>query len=173
MLHVNTPSIERTVIVGKGSNTQKGWKTKEFVGPEGFFWRTAASLTVQDKQGTREQLSLNKKQKQLWIIQVTTQVCSGNNTDCSGNNLNKLEYVIRPLKKHFLWIVGLLESMFIYCICTQYLIGAPFALITASIRRGMEMISLWHCWGGVEAQVSLTVAFSSSAFFGLLFLIKI
>ncbi len=26
-----------TVIVGKGSNTQKWWKTKEFVGPEGFF----------------------------------------------------------------------------------------------------------------------------------------
>ncbi len=41
----------------------------------------------------------------------------------------------------------------------------------ASIRRGMEVISLWHCWGGMEAQVSLTVAFSSSAFFGLLFLI--
>ncbi len=61
--------------------------------------------------------------------------------------------------------------MFIYCICTQYLVGAPFALITASIRRGMEVISLWHCWGGMEAQVSLTVAFSSSAFFGLLFLI--
>ncbi len=35
----------------------------------------------------------------------------------------------------------------------------------------MEVISLWHCWGGMEAQVSLTVAFSSSAFFGLLFLI--
>ncbi len=63
--------------------------------------------------------------------------------------------------------------MFIYCICTQYLVGAPFALITASIRRGMEVISLWHCWGGVEAQVSLTVAFSSSAFFGLLFLISL
>ncbi len=61
--------------------------------------------------------------------------------------------------------------MLIYCICTQYLVGAPFALITASIRRGMEVISLWHCWGGMEAQVSLTVAFSSSAFFGLLFLI--
>ncbi len=61
--------------------------------------------------------------------------------------------------------------MFIYCICTQYLVGAPFALITASIRRGMEVIGLWHCWGGMEAQVSLTVAFSSSAFFGLLFLI--
>ncbi len=34
-------------------------------------------------------------------------------------------------------------------------------LITASIWRGMEVISLWHCWGGMEAQVSLTVAFSS------------
>ncbi len=40
--------------------------------------------------------------------------------------------------------------MLIYCICTQYLVGAPFALITASIRRGMEVISLWHCWGGVK-----------------------
>ncbi len=57
--------------------------------------------------------------------------------------------------------------MFIYCICTQYLVGAPFTLITASIRRGMEVISLWHCWGGMEAQVSLTVAFSSSALLGL------
>ncbi len=53
-------------------NTQKCWKTKEFVRTEGFFWRTAGSLTVQDKQVTREQLSLNKK-TQLWIIQVTTQ----------------------------------------------------------------------------------------------------
>ncbi len=61
--------------------------------------------------------------------------------------------------------------MLIYYICTQYLVGAPFALITASIRRGMEVISLWHCSGGMEAQLALTVAFSSSAFFGLLFLI--
>ncbi len=61
--------------------------------------------------------------------------------------------------------------MFIYCICTQYLVEAPFALITASIRRGMEVISLWHCWGGMEAQVSLTVAFSSSALLGLVSLI--
>ncbi len=35
----------------------------------------------------------------------------------------------------------------------------------------MEVISLWHCWGGMEAQVSLTVAFNSSEFFGLLFFI--
>ncbi len=40
--------------------------------------------------------------------------------------------------------------MLIYCICTQYLVGAPFALITALIRRGMEVISLWHCWGGMK-----------------------
>ncbi len=40
--------------------------------------------------------------------------------------------------------------MFIYCIYTQYFVGAPFALITVSIRRGMEVISLWHCWGGVK-----------------------
>ncbi len=40
--------------------------------------------------------------------------------------------------------------MFIYCICTQYLVGAAFALITASIRRGTEVISLWHRWGGMK-----------------------
>ncbi len=36
-------------------------KEDDFVGAEWFFWRTADSLTVQDKQGTHEQLSLNKK----------------------------------------------------------------------------------------------------------------
>ncbi len=91
-------------------------------------------------------------------------------------NTNSLSQQIRILHKNstkhiFLWIVVLLESMLIYCICTQYLVGAPFALITASLRRGMEVIGLWQCWGGMEAQVSLTVAFSSSAFFCLLFLI--
>ncbi len=54
--------------------------------------------------------------------------------------------------------------MLIYCICTQYLLGAPFALITASIRRGMEVISLWHCWGGMEAQVSLKLENEISIF---------
>ncbi len=61
--------------------------------------------------------------------------------------------------------------MLIYSICTQYLVEAHFSLITASIRHGMEVISLWHCLGCMEAQVSLTVSFSSSEFFGLLFLI--
>ncbi len=63
-------SQNHTVIVGKGSNTQKCWKTKEFVGAEGFFWRTADSLTVQNKQGTHEQLS----------IKNTAVDHSGNNT---------------------------------------------------------------------------------------------
>ncbi len=79
----------------------------------------------------------------------------------------RMDRLVRDDRK---WIVGLLGSMFIYCIWTKYLVEAHFALITASIRRGMEVISLWHCWGGLEAQVSLTVAFSSSAFFGLLVL---
>ncbi len=58
--------------------------------------------------------------------------------------------------------------MFIYCICTQYLVGTPFSLITASILHYLEVISLWHCWGGMEVQVSLTAAFSLSTFCGLL-----
>ncbi len=64
----------------------------------------------------------------------------------------------------------------IYCICTQYLVGAPFALITASIWRGMEVIScgtaevvwkprfLWqwpsghlHCWSGCLSSFLLII----------------
>ncbi len=33
------------------------------MGPEWFFWRTADSLTVQDKQGTHEQLPQKKKKE--------------------------------------------------------------------------------------------------------------
>ncbi len=56
-------------------------------------------------------------------------------------------------------------------ICIQYLVGPPFAWITASMRRGMDAISLWHCSGGMEAQVALIVAFRSSALLGLVSLI--
>ncbi len=58
-----------------------------------------------------------------------------------------------------------MKSMSMYS--TQYLVGAPFAWITAAMRRGMESISLWHCSGVMRAQVALIVAFSSSALFGL------
>ena len=53
----------------------------------------------------------------------------------------------------------------------QYLVGNPFALITASMRRGIEAISLWHCLGVMEAQISLMLAVSSSLFLGLVPLI--
>ncbi len=58
-----------------------------------------------------------------------------------------------------------MKSMSMYS--TQYLVGAPFAWITAEMRRGMESISLWHCSGVMRAQVALIVAFSSSALLGL------
>ncbi len=53
----------------------------------------------------------------------------------------------------------------------QYLVGPPFAWITASRRRGMEAISLWHCSGVMEAQVALIAAFRSSTLLGLVSLI--
>ncbi len=59
--------------------------------------------------------------------------------------------------------------MFIYCICTQYLVGAPFALITASIWRGMEVISLWHCWGGMKPRFLWQWPSAHLHIFGLLF----
>ncbi len=61
--------------------------------------------------------------------------------------------------------------MLIYSICTQYLVGVPFALITASIRRGMEVISLWHCWGGMKPRFLWQWPSAHLHFFGLLFLI--
>ncbi len=33
--------------------------------------------------------------------------------------------------------------MFIYCICTQYFVGASFALITASTRRDLFCFVVW------------------------------
>ncbi len=60
---------------------------------------------------------------------------------------NVMKSIILPI------LSGYLESVLkvpqahvlIYSICIQYLVGAPFALITASIRRGLEVIRLWHC----------------------------
>ncbi len=55
-------------------------------------------------------------------------------------------------------------------LCTRYLVGPPFAWITAAMRRGMESISLWHCSGVMEAHVAL-IAVRSSALLGLVSLI--
>ncbi len=36
---------------------------------------------------------------------------------------------------------------------TQYLVGAPFAWMTASMRRGMKVISPWHCSGVMKPRL--------------------
>ncbi len=51
------------------------------------------------------------------------------------------------------------------------MVGALLAWITASMRHGIETINLWHCWGVIEAQVALIVAFSSSLLFVQMLLI--
>ncbi len=82
----------------------------------------------------------------------------------------KLEYYLRPIQRKDFRNLGQLKSMNMKSISmysTQYLVGAPFAWITAAMRRGMESISLWHCSGVMRAQVALIVAFSSSALLGL------
>ncbi len=40
-------------------------------------------------------------------------------------------------------------------LCTQYLVGAPLAQMTASVRCGMGVISLWHCRGTIEPSACL------------------
>ncbi len=36
-------------------------------------------------------------------------------------------------------------------LCIQYLVGPPFVLITASMRRGMKAIIPWHCSGVMKS----------------------
>ncbi len=64
--------------------------------------------------------------------------------------------------------VRLLKSMFI---SMHSILGRASFCITASIRRGMEVINLWHCSGLMEAQVVLIAAFRSSTLLGLVSLI--
>ncbi len=47
--------LERVQVYKNAGKPKYVWEA------EGFFWRTADSLTVPDKQETHEQLSLNKK----------------------------------------------------------------------------------------------------------------
>ncbi len=63
-------SQNHTVTAGKGSNMQKCWKTAESTERGGFVWRTVLSSTVQNKQGTHEQPTQNKRT--VGIIQVTS-----------------------------------------------------------------------------------------------------
>ncbi len=70
-------------------------------------------------------------------------------------HIYKLEYFIRPIQNIFLWIIGLLESLLIYCICTQYLVGAPLAL----------NYCLNSAWYGGDQFVALLRWFGSPGFF--------
>jgi len=57
--------------------------------------------------------------------------------------LKKIAYFIRPIKEVFL-IQKKIQSSNIYVqLCTQYLVGNPFAEMTASMRRGMEVFFLY------------------------------
>ncbi len=81
----------------------------------------------------------------------------------------KLEYYIRSITKRI--FLTEMSGFWKVCsfLCTQYLVGAPFAWIAASMRRGIEAISLWHRSGVMEAQVALIAAFGSAGLLGLVF----
>ncbi len=104
-----------------------------------------------------------------WSVMSSHAAFMASNRDIWSCALWSYTYINKKVFLVNCWSSGkyihLLIYIYIYIyiythIHTQYLVGAPFALITASIRHGMEVIRLWHCRGGMEAQVSLTVAFS-------------
>ena len=53
------------------------------------------------------------------------------------------EYYIRPTQKKRIYNTQILTLVKYITFFTPHLLGAP--LITASVRRGMEAIRLWHC----------------------------
>ncbi len=116
--------------------------------------------------------------KSLWIKASAKCVMEMHNCDDFGFHLTKthqfttqqLEYFIRPNNNNIfsellafwkvdftLYVLNTWEGL----LCFNYCLNVPG-------HGGDQFV---HSWGGMEAQVFLTVAFSSSAFFGLLFLI--
>ncbi len=68
-------------------------------------------------------------------------------------NRKMLEYLLRLIKKN---LQNKISSSLKYGnLFTQYLAGAPLAQTPASVRCGMEAISLWHCWGTIEPSARL------------------
>ncbi len=63
------------------------------------------------------------------------------------------------------------SNKYVHFYATQYLVGSPFAWITASMWQWHGDISLCHCSGVMEAQVALIAAFRSFALLGLVSLI--
>ncbi len=56
---LNCPQCEKVDL--KFQICKRCWRSEDSAGHGGFFWRTELSLTVQNKQGTHEQPSQNKK----------------------------------------------------------------------------------------------------------------
>ncbi len=67
--------------------------------------------------------------------------------------LKILEYFLRSIKKRICKTEKF--KFFKVCSFTQYLVGASLAQTPASVRCGMEAISLWHCWGTIEPSAHL------------------
>ncbi len=50
-------------------------------------------------------------------------------------------------------------------LCTQHLVGAALAQTPASVKCGMEAISLWLCWGTIEPSARLYCRIDCLSFF--------
>ncbi len=59
--------------------------------------------------------------------------------------LKIFEYFLRSIKKKGFAKQKSSSSLKYVHLCPQYLVGAPLVQIPASVRCGMEAISLWHC----------------------------
>ncbi len=97
-------------------------------------------------------MNLYKNSRRLWWDRICKIMCIYSNNKCM------CFFFISP--------VPIAEPL------TSELIDTPVFhnLAPRPIKYRLSVPIPSHCWGGMEAQISLTVAFSSSAFFGLLFL---
>ncbi len=95
------------------------------------------------------------KLETIWTP-VTTETC----VKVHKNNASKNASCYHSLMKIYVFFIIMCEWRLFSC----------FSLFT-QITIYMEAISLWHWWGGMEAQVALIAAFRSSALLGLVSLI--
>lgn len=77
-----------------------------------------------------------------------------------------IEYYLGPIKNKIFNIEMFDYCKLITCTALNGWSGQFFSWITLAMWRGMEWISLWHCWG-VKSMLLWKMAFSSSALFGL------
>ncbi len=68
-----------------------------------------------------------------------------------SQNIKIFEYFLRSIKKR----ICKTKKFHFVIFYTQYLVGAPLAQMTASVRCGMEAISLGLSWGTIESSARL------------------